>query len=111
MVWRMNPTWLHKNFEQIANMPGSWEGSADQLLAAARVLKERRQAAEASREDDWLPSETMLRPAELMLRGFALENLLKALMVKRGAVLVRDGKYIGPGHGLAQLAADVTVGT
>jgi hypothetical protein len=50
-----------------------------------------------------------LHPPELMLRGMAIECILKALWVKQGHKLANDGKYKGvPGagaHDLVQLAS------
>ena len=88
------------------NTPETWRSCADDLLAAAAVLLDHREAAargSAPAADTW-----RTHPSELMLRGMAIECLLKALWVKRGHKLVEDGKYTSvPGagaHDLVQLA-------
>lgn len=78
-----------RRFERTANRPEAWEFISKELLAAAEILKDRE----------------MVRPVEMMLRGFALENLMKAWWVKQEHAIVRDGEYIGPrDHHLASLA-------
>jgi hypothetical protein len=73
--------------------------SAEELLAASQVLRERG------------PISGRLGAVELMLRGMAVECLLKALWLKQGNVLVDSGRYVGVrgagSHDLSQLASAV----
>ena len=78
------------------NIPETWRSCADNLLAAAAVLLDQREGVARSSEptaDAW-----RTHPPELMLRGMAIECLLKALLVKRGDKLVEDGKYTSVMH-------------
>jgi hypothetical protein len=88
------------------NMPETWRSCAADLLAAASVLLVNRASMQCNSEptnDAW-----RTHPSELMLRGMAIECLLKALWITQGHKLVEDNKYIGvPGaadHDLVQLA-------
>ncbi|MGA8345390.1 MAG: hypothetical protein WB781_25900 [Candidatus Sulfotelmatobacter sp.] len=90
------------------NSPEAWQLCARDLRAAATVLRERRESIESGSA----PVLTaLIHPAELMLDGMAIECLLKALWVKRGNKLARDGKYLGVpdagAHDLVQLAGAV----
>ncbi len=80
------------------NAPQAWRLCAGDLLAAASVLRERREGIDpdsAPAPDLW-----RLHPPELMLSGMAIECLLKALWVKRGNELAREGGYVRvPGAG------------
>jgi hypothetical protein len=88
------------------NLPEAWKSCADDLLAAAAVLREHR--ASVARGPEPAPNAWRTHPSELMLSGMAIECLLKALWVKQGHNLVADGKYVpvpGAGaHDLVQLA-------
>jgi len=90
------------------NLPEAWRSCAEDLLAAAAVLRERRESPPPLAMGDLVGSEWRIHPAELMLKGMAVECLFKALWVKRGHSLVIDGKYVSvPGagdHDLVQLA-------
>jgi len=88
------------------NLPEAWRSTAEDLLTAASVLRERRESLDARAVP--VPNAWRLHPSELMLKGMAIECHLKALWVKRGHKLVQDGKYVpvpGAGdHDLVQLA-------
>jgi hypothetical protein len=88
------------------NAPQAWRSCAGDLLAAAVVLRERRENIGPSSLP--VPNAWRLHPSELMLDGMAIECLLKALWLKHGHELARDGRYVGiPGaaaHDLVQLA-------
>lgn len=66
----------------MANMPGAWFGSADTLLKSAAVLWPERNRIPHS---VWVA---------LMLRGYAVENLLKGLWLQAGKPLSADGKLM-----------------
>jgi hypothetical protein len=99
-----------KMHERAGNLSSAWQLCARDLLFASDVLEERRRAAyeEAPIVGDLVPLEYGLHPAALMLKGMALECLLKGLWLIRGNSLVLDGKYIGVpsagDHDLVQLA-------
>jgi hypothetical protein len=106
----VNTDYFVNMHEAVGNMPAAWEMSADKLLIAARVLRTVRQTVDSSqlKVGDALPDEARLHPPELMLRGMAIENLMKAVWLRRGNQLVTSGSYLGvPGagaHDLLQLA-------
>lgn len=93
-------------YDQAGNSPEAWASSADSLLAAATLLRAAR--ANPLNVGDPVPDGERARPSEIMLRGFALECLFKALWVKRGNRLASKGelqKIPGVGnHELLQLA-------
>lgn len=88
------------------NSPHTWRLCAGDLLAAAAVLREHRENLNPHSVP--VPNGWRIHPPELMLNGMAIECLLKALWVKRGHMLAKDGRYVpvpdaGP-HDLVQLA-------
>src|SRR5216684_547258 len=106
------------NFERTANTPQALELSSRELWTAAQILKDRRLVVDNSaalKDGDPVPPELTVRPVEMMLRGFALENLLKALWVKQKNPIVSGNKYIGVtgagDHDLVQLADAVGLPT
>jgi hypothetical protein len=74
-------------FERRGNTPIFWQIQARSLVCAANVLRERagaiaaNHAVEPPQADD--PSNLRLMPV-LLLYGYALENLVKGLLVSRG---------------------------
>src|SRR5437870_4009614 len=84
---------------ETANDPDAWETAADDLLNASGVLAREREAVlkRAPEEADAKSAlaATMLRPAELMLRGMALECLMKAVWLKRGGRFVEGVGFRG----------------
>lgn len=107
----MDKTLASKLHEGVGNLPRAWELVAQDLLAAAQLLSERHDSfdRESLGQDDPVPPEGRVKPVELMLRGMAVECMLKALWVKRGHAIVQDGKYLGVHnagqHDLPQLAS------
>lgn len=107
----MDSSLAKKIHEGAGNLPRAWEGAAEDLLAAAQILKERHESFDRASlgPNDPMPPESGVKPVELMLRGMAVECMLKALWLKRGNVIVRDGKYFGVRgagqHDLPQLAS------
>jgi hypothetical protein len=97
-------------YDWAGNSVDTWTGSADSLLAAASVLRRAREAVNVEAVDvgDPIPDDALTHPVEIMLRGFAVECLLKALWVSRGNHLAQSGilqKISGVGsHNLVQLA-------
>lgn len=93
------------------NLPEAWKSCAEDLLAAAAVLREHRTSI--AHGDEAAPQAWRTHPCELMLSGMAIECLLKALWVKQGHDIVAGGKYVAvPGardHDLVQLTVAVKV--
>ena len=98
-----------RHFDKTGNTSAAWISTADSLLTAARVLKTCRDRFDPTRlkVGDTIPDECVVLFPELMLRGFAVECLLKALWLKLGNKLVGAGKYLGvkdaADHNLVQL--------
>jgi hypothetical protein len=81
--------------EVIGNDPKMWQQRAEELLDAADVLRQNRKG---------LPGRLW---SELLLRGCALENLLKCLYVSRGrALYVNDKLSAMKDHDLAKMAQE-----
>jgi hypothetical protein len=87
-------------FDQVANSWSSWFGSANDLMQCAALLWPRRNNGTV-----WVA---------LMLRGYALENLLKAIWIANGGKLSVSGEFQRvPGttdHRLDMLAKRVGLG-
>jgi hypothetical protein len=81
-------------YDQVGNLSVAWQSSAESLLAAASLLRTAREAARATplHVGDPISDAERSHPSELMLRGFALECLFKAVWVKRGNKLASGGK-------------------
>lgn len=86
-----------KYFDTIANFPGSWASSADDLLLAADVLEGcTGDIFDVKREH---PSDIKyigIPKIQAMLRAMAIECLLKALLLKFGDKLANNGRYQSP---------------
>lgn len=67
------------------NFHAAWQSAADDLLIASQVLKERAESFDANSlaAGDPIPVEGRLAAVEIMLKGMAVECLLKALWLKR----------------------------
>jgi len=93
--------------ERTANTPAAWEATADSLLAAAKVLRSYRDTFEPQKlkVGDPIPDGWKVGAPELLLRGLAMECMLKAALAKRRAVVVK-GKLIAEvrHHDLVRLA-------
>jgi hypothetical protein len=82
-------------FDQRGNSCTNWIITARELLAAATVLCRQREKAEPEVAGvSKAPMESLTFWVELMLCGFAIECLLKALWVKKGNQIAKDGEYI-----------------
>lgn len=94
------------------NDPDPWITAANDLIASRDSLAQNRALAEEAAKSTpmprMVPSHARSYWVELMLVGFALENLLKALLLVRGKVLYRGGKLLKlegvKSHDLAALA-------
>jgi hypothetical protein len=105
--------WQIENYDKSGNIPQAWEMSADSLLAAEGLLRKERTiyyttTAQSIKAGQEIPPEGKILNVEIMLKGFAVECLLKALWVKKGNELAHKGKlHKIPGvgdHKLIQLA-------
>jgi hypothetical protein len=98
-----------EHYDRLGNSPEAWIATADSLQAAARFLKAHRDRFDPTQGNvgDPMPDEGKVLFPELMLKGFAVECLLKALWLKRGNKFAVDGKYVGiqgaADHDLLQL--------
>lgn len=104
------------NYDYVGNDPMSWQITAGKLLAAVEVLKRARDnyyetTIHELKKDDPIPSEGRILNSEIMLRGFAMECLLKGVYVKQGNKLAANGRLVkiqGVGsHKLIQLAQKI----
>lgn len=94
-----------EDFTRAASLPLMWQLTARQLVFAANVLREIHET------DDTDDASYASSVPILLLYGFALENLLKGLLVAQGfPAVVPDAKSAGPklneeimGHDLAAL--------
>ena len=92
--------------ERVGNFPRAWQLVASNLLSASQVLREKCESS-----DSRSATTGELGAVELMLRGMAIECLLKALWLKQGRALVKDGHFKGVAgagaHDLPQLTLAV----
>jgi hypothetical protein len=102
------PTTADIQYERVGNFPRAWQMCADQLLLASRILQK-----EAAADESVSSLSTQVAPVGLMLRGMAVECLLKALWIKNGNKLTVNGRFLGiprtGSHDLNQIAAEVGV--
>lgn len=97
-----------RQFETGGNLPRCWFGSAFDLLTAADVLDRFKgdlrgeiiETMRSGRHEE--PKMTRRRWERMsvetvspMLRAMAIECLLKALWLKHGGMLAKDGRYVG----------------
>ena len=69
--------------------------TAQTLFVGSKILRRDRQRVTANLHQRKAQSDELLMPwTELMLTAFGIECLIKAIWVKRGHQLARDGKYI-----------------
>ncbi len=83
-----------KCFDAIGNDASSWLTTSDSLLASAEILY--KHIGEPPKppntpEDVW--EWFRVHDVARMLRGMAVECLLKAIWIKSGGILAKDGKY------------------
>jgi len=79
-------------FEMIGNDPAAWAGRAEALLTSADLL--RAQYPHVPEDDpDAFWEFLKLHTVAMMLKGMAVESLLKAIWIARVSSLVIDGKF------------------
>ena len=91
-VVRVSEALFLDQFEKVANLPIAWRLTAESLLRAARVLvpmmeEDSRAAFDPATEHPEHP----VGPVYMMLAGFAVENLTKALIIEKDASPVTKG--------------------
>lgn len=106
----LSEDWQRDQYERVGNDHNAWALCAGDLLAASGVLRKVRSTfdLESLAAGDTVPDEGRVHLADLMLRGFAVECLLKALWVKRGGTVCVGGRYVGikgaADHNLVELS-------
>jgi hypothetical protein len=113
-------------YDKVGNLAVKWELSAGDLLCSADFLRDIRMEADETaiqqkfadplridRTGQPVSCEFRILYPEIMLRGMAIECLLKALWVKQGNNIVENGKLIGVknagDHNLVQLSVAVAL--
>jgi hypothetical protein len=105
-----------RQFEAGGNLPGSWFGRAFDLLTSADVLDRfsgdlQDEILEAKMTQHRFERMSVVKVSH-MLRAMATECLLKALWLKNGGMLAKDGRYVGmlkkKEHRLQELAKAVS---
>lgn len=97
-------TLAQEQHDLVGNFWPAWRMSADGLLYASGVLRGRMSVRRGAI--------ARVGPVELMLRGFAVECLLKAIWLKKGHLLTQAGRLIpiqAGAHDLVQIAQRVGV--
>jgi hypothetical protein len=93
------PNLAQEQHDLVGNFWPAWRVSADGLLYASGVLRGRMSVRRGAI--------AQVGPIDLMLRGFAVECLLKAIWVKKGNLLTRGGRLVpiqAGAHDLVQIA-------
>lgn len=90
-------------FEDAALSPEKWFDKSEELKYAADILsdfeKNRTRFKREYRKDIIIDTNIYLISQIIMLYGFAIENLLKALLCKRNEITInKDGKLEGLNH-------------
>jgi len=84
------------SFTRSGNNYRNWFNTASRLLADSATLRRKtRRIRNSLRHGAKPPLEMLTVWTEVMLAGFAVECLIKAVWLKKGNELVRDGKYKG----------------
>jgi hypothetical protein len=103
----MNESVIARHTE-LGNNYRLWMQTAQKLFAGSQVLRRELERFTANlRSGKARQSEVIMPWTELMLAAFGIECLIKAVWVKRGNQLARDGKYVpmtkNEGHRLVKL--------
>src|SRR6266496_4657471 len=96
---------------RIGNDYQDWHITAHQLFASSAILNRERERVEKPLKSKPYPRPVPLESrtfwVELMLDAFGLECLIKAVWLKQGHQLARNGRYVGmmkkEGHRLEKL--------
>lgn len=86
-----------KNFDATGNCPMAWIQAAERFMASVRILRGHTNNFDPTRGEtgDPIPDEGLALSVVPLLRGFAIECLLKALFLKKSCgYLAENGKYI-----------------
>jgi hypothetical protein len=90
-----------------------WAKFAQALLAARAILRRKRERDDESSRIWSCPKEMLTVWIEPMLTSFGIECLVKAVWVKQGHEIARDGKYItivkDEGHRLVPLCKEIGI--
>jgi len=112
--WLFDHESWKRQHENLGNDSGLWTLTADSLLIAARYLKQIYDSGDRSKlvTSQDAPPEFYVYDPCLLLRGYAVECLLKALRLRQGHKLVKKGSFIGGfcganNHRLDQMAKDI----
>ncbi len=93
-------------YRSLAEQPIAWTLMADSLSRVFELL-----AAQTGRDEEATPrTEPNLRHVTLMIGGFAIENLLKGLLVSANGPWDQEGRFRLDTHNLMQLAQDTNLG-
>ena len=80
---------------RVGNDHHHWDYTAKRLFAASKMLnRERNRIRATMRPPCKAPIEIFTLWVELMLTAFGIECLIKAIWLKQGHQLARDGKYV-----------------
>ena len=86
-----------RQFEQAGNSPDAWQSVANNLLAAANLLIDRSRTACLPLSEGLGaapdPARWQLPPVAFMLRGMAVECLLKSFWLSGGPPFIVEGKF------------------
>jgi hypothetical protein len=80
---------------RVGNDSSYWVRTARALFAASKTVKCERERVEATLTSGKAPDIVLTVWTQLMLTAFGIECLIKAIWIKQGNQLARDGKYIG----------------
>lgn len=99
---------------RVGNDHRTWANFAQALFAASAILRRERERETANLHGSGVaPKEMLTVWIEPMLTSFGIECLVKALWVKQGHEIARDGKYISiiknEGHRLVRLCDAVGI--
>ena len=102
-----------ERYNRAGNSALAWVSSASSLIASARILLRQYNAMDIDEIEigENVPEELQVSSSVMLLYGFAVECLFKALWLEQGNFLVIDGEYKSPkgagDHKLHELA-DIT---
>ena len=102
------------SYTHCGNDPRNWTHFAQALFAASAILRRERERETANLHGSGVaPIEMLTVWIEPMLASFGIECLVKALWVRQGHEIVRDGKYVPiikkEGHRLVPLCEAVGI--